>query len=186
MSLLSRAARHILRLKGWTLLELPQKPARAVVVAYPHTSNWDFPYALLGLAALSLDGRWVGKDSLFRWPLGPMMRWLGGIPVNRRESTGFVERIAGAIRGSERFHLLIAPEGTRGLAEGWKSGFYRIAHAASVPLIMAVVDYPRREIGLIDSFDLSGDIEADMARVVACYAGRQGCRAELASPIKLL
>lgn len=186
MSLLARAARLILRLKGWRLLELPQLPARAVVVAYPHTSNWDFPYALLGLASLSLNGRWVGKDTLFRGPMGPLMRGLGGIAVNRRESTGFVERIATTIRSSERFHLLIAPEGTRSLAAGWKSGFYRIAHAASVPLILAVVDYPRRELGLIDSFELSGDEAADMARVAACYAGRQGCRAELASPIQLL
>lgn len=186
MSLLQGPARLTLRLLGWKLLELPQCPPRAVVVAYPHTSNWDFPLALLGLAALALRGRWVGKDTLFRGLLGPVMRALGGIAVNRRESTGFVERIAARLQGSERIHLLIAPEGTRGLAHGWKSGFYRIAMAAQVPVVLAVMDYPRRELGLLASTELSGDIDADMAHIATLYAGRRGHRAEQASPITLL
>jgi len=125
-------ARSILRLLGWECIDVPDRPARAVVVGYPHTSNWDFPIGLLAMAALGLDARWVGKDTLFRWPFGGLMRRLGGIPVNRREHTGFVERVAGEILRHDRFMLVIAPEGTRSLRPGWKSGFYRIARAAGV------------------------------------------------------
>jgi 1-acyl-sn-glycerol-3-phosphate acyltransferase len=179
-------ARLLLKLMGWKLLELPARPAKAVVVGYPHTSNWDFPMALIGLAALGLDNRWAGKDTLFTGWKGPIMRFLGGIPVNRRERTGFVDRLAEEFQRQERFHLVIAPEGTRSLTEGWKSGFYRIARAAAVPVIPAVVDYPRREIGLLGSVALTGDEAVDMAAIAACYAGRSGKRPELAAPIKLL
>jgi 1-acyl-sn-glycerol-3-phosphate acyltransferase len=171
---------------GWTLLELPERPAKAVVIGYPHTSNWDFPMALIGLAALGLDSRWVGKDTLFDGWRGPIMRSLGGIPVNRRERTGFVDKLTEEFQHHERFHLVMAPEGTRSLTEGWKSGFYRIAIAAQVPVILATVDYPRREVGLLASIPLSGDEAVDMARIAEGYAGRNGKRAELASPIRLL
>jgi 1-acyl-sn-glycerol-3-phosphate acyltransferase len=182
---LRAAARLLLRLLGWKLLDLEQRPARAVVIGYPHTSNWDFPLALIGLAALDLDIRWAGKDSLFAGWRGPIMRWLGGVPVNRRERTGFVERISTEFARNERFHLVIAPEGTRSLTEGWKSGFYHIARAAPAPVILATVDYARRELGLLAAVELSGDADADMARIAACYAGRRGKRPALESPICL-
>lgn len=184
--MLRGAARLLLKLMGWKLLELPERPAKAVVIGYPHTSNWDFPFALIGLAALALDFRWAGKDSLFAGWRGPVMRFLGGVPVNRRERTGFVERIAGEFAATGRFHFVIAPEGTRSLTEGWKSGFYRIARAAQVPVILATVDYPRRELGLLASVGLTGDEAADMAGIAAVYAGREGKRPQLASPIRLL
>jgi len=114
------------------------------------------------------------------------MRSLGGIEVNRRERTGFVERIADEFRQRENFHLIIATEGTRSRQAGWKSGFYRIALAAAVPVIMSVVDYARREVGLLSSIVLSGDEDADMAKIAACYEGRQGFHPENASPIRLL
>jgi 1-acyl-sn-glycerol-3-phosphate acyltransferase len=186
MSLSQRLARLVLRLFGWTCLDLPQRPDRAVVIGYPHTSNWDFPIGLLAMVALGLNARWVGKDSLFHGPLGPLMRRLGGIPVNRREHTGFVERSATELRCQRRFMLVIAPEGTRSLRPGWKSGFYRIARAADVPVLVGAIDYSRREIGLLASITLSGDEAADMARIAACYQGRQGRRPELASPIRLI
>lgn len=186
MSPAQRLARLVLRLIGWTCIDkLVSRPDRAVVVGYPHTSNWDFPIGLLAMTALGLNARWVGKDTLFRGPLGPVMRWLGGIPVNRREPTGFVERIAAEMRRQRRFLLTIAPEGTRRLTPGWKSGFYRIARAADVPVLVGVIDYSRRQIGLLDAIDLSGDEAADMARIAACYGDCQGRRPELASPIRL-
>ncbi|MDP2823875.1 MAG: 1-acyl-sn-glycerol-3-phosphate acyltransferase [Sulfuritalea sp.] len=186
MSLLRGPARFILKLLGWTLLDLPQRPAKAVVIAYPHTSNWDFPMTLLALAALSFGAQWVGKDTMFRGILGPVMRALGGVAVNRRERTGFVERVADEFRHRENFRLIIATEGTRRLQAGWKSGFYRIAVAAGVPVIMAVVDYGKREVGLLASIMLSGDEAADMSAIAACYAGRHGYHPENASPIRLL
>lgn len=179
-------ARSILRLLGWECIDVPDRPARAVVVGYPHTSNWDFPIGLLAMAALGLDARWVGKDTLFRWPFGGLMRRLGGIPVNRREHTGFVERVAGEILRHDRFMLVIAPEGTRSLRPGWKSGFYRIARAAGVPVLVGTLDYGRRRLGLLASVDLTGDEAADMARITACLEGCRGLRPELASPIRLL
>jgi 1-acyl-sn-glycerol-3-phosphate acyltransferase len=179
-------ARLALRLLGWQCLDLPDRPVRAVVVGYPHTSNWDFPIGLLAMAALDLDARWVGKDTLFRRPFGGLMRWLGGIPVNRREHTGFVERLAGEIRRHDRFMLVIAPEGTRSLRSGWKSGFYRIARAAGVPVLVGTLDYGRRRLGLLASIELTGDEAADMARIADCLAGCRGLRPDRASPIRLL
>jgi 1-acyl-sn-glycerol-3-phosphate acyltransferase len=186
MNLLRGSARFMLKLLGWKLINLPQCPPKAVVIAYPHTSNWDFPVTLLALAALPFGAQWVGKDTLFRGLLGPIMRALGGVAVNRRERTGFVERVADEFRHRENFHLIIATEGTRSKQAGWKSGFYRIALAAKVPVIMAVVDYPKREVGLLASIELSGDQDADMDRIAACYEGRCGYHHENASPIRLL
>jgi len=186
MNLLHGPARLILKLIGWKLLDLPQRPAKAVVIGYPHTTNWDFPIGLLAIAALDMEARWVGKDTLFRYGLGPVMRGLGGIPVNRRQHTGFVERMVAEFRRRDRFLLVIATEGTRCLQPGWKSGFYRIAMAAGVPVLVGAIDYPRREIGLVSSLQLSGDEAADMARIAACYEGRQGYHPENASPIRLV
>ncbi|MCF8176637.1 MAG: 1-acyl-sn-glycerol-3-phosphate acyltransferase [Burkholderiaceae bacterium] len=186
MSLLRGPARFILRLLGWKLLDLPQRPAKAVVIAYPHTSNWDFPLTLLALAALSFDAQWVGKDTMFRGACGPLLRSMGGVAVNRRERTGFVERLAEEFRQREHFHLIMATEGTRGLQTGWKSGFYRMAMAADVPVILAVVDYSKRELGLLSSITLSGNPDADMAHIATCYAGREGYHHRNASPIRLL
>lgn len=186
MPRLQRLARFALRAMGWTCLDLPQRPAKAVVIGYPHTSNWDFPVGLLAMAAIGLDARWVGKDALFRGPAGPVMRWLGGIPVNRREPAGFVDAIAARIRREQRFILAIAPEGTRSLRPGWKSGFYRIARAADVPVLVGIVDYAQRRIGLVDSIALSGNIDADMARIASCYRDCHGLHPEHASPIRLI
>ncbi|TSA10523.1 MAG: glycerol acyltransferase [Betaproteobacteria bacterium] len=186
MKVMRGSARLILKLMGWKLLDLKQRPAKAVVIAYPHTSNWDFPLTLLALAALPFGAKWVGKDTLFRGMQGLIMRRLGGIPVSRRERNGFVARLAEEFRQREQFHLVIATEGTRRLQAGWKSGFYRIAMAAGVPVIMAVVDYPKREVGLLSSITLSGDEDADMSQIAACYDGRRGYCHELASPIRLV
>ena len=186
MNLLRGPARFILKLLGWKLIDLPQRPAKAVVIAYPHTSNWDFPVTMLALAALPYGAQWVGKDTMFRGPLGPIMRALGGVAVNRRERTGFVERVADEFRHRENFHLIIATEGTRRRQDGWKSGFYRIALAAKVPVIMATVDYGKREVGLLASLELSGNEAADVARIAECYGNRTGYHPENASPIRLL
>ncbi len=184
-SLPQRLARLVLGLVGWTYLDLPQRPERAVLIVYPHTSNWDFPLGLLWKAAVKFNVLWAGKDTLFRGPLGPLMRWLGGIPVNRRERTGLVERLAADL-GQKPFLLAIAPEGTRKLRPGWKSGFYRIARAAEVPVLIGTIDYGHRRIGLIDCITLSGDEDADMARIAECYRDCRGRRPKLASPIRLV
>ena len=186
MNFLRLVARLMLRSFGWSLLDLRQRPEKAVVIAYPHTSNWDFPITLLALLALPFRAQWVGKDSMFRGIRGPMLRAIGGVSVNRRQPTGFVERMVDEFNRRDSLKLVIATEGSRGLQAGWKSGFYRMAMAARVPVLLGVMDYSRREVGFLASVELSGDEVADMARIAECYAGRKGYRHENASPIRLL
>ena len=174
----------LLKLFGWRLLEPADRPLKAVVIAYPHTSNWDLLYTMLGKTMLGLGAHWVAKDTLFRWPVAGLMRWMGGIPVNRRERTGFVEQMADEFSARDHFMLALAPEGTRSLTAGWKTGFYRIALAANVPVALGCVDYAKREVGVLAYLNLSGNEAADIARIAEIYAGRQGYRPELASPIR--
>lgn len=176
----------ILRLLGWKYFEPPQRPARAVLIAYPHTSNWDAFYGLLGNAALGLNVRWVAKDTAFRWPFAGLMRRMGGIPVNRRERTDFVAQMVRELASSPTFILGITPEGTRSLTAGWKSGFYRIALAAGVPVAVATIDYARKELGIMAYVELSGDRDADLARIAACYGACRGRRHQFAAPIRWL
>ena len=155
-----------------------------LILAYPHTSNWDALYALLAGLGLGLRAQWAAKDSLFFWPLGGLLRGLGGIPVNRRQRTGFVEQMVSRFAENERCVLIMAPEGTRRRTDGWKSGFYRISLASNVPVALGFVDYARREAGILAYVRLSGNASNDMSLVAEYYAGRTGKRPDLASPIR--
>ena len=181
----ARLSRLILRLLGWTVVDVPDRPERAVLVVYPHTSNWDFPLGVLAKTTLGLSARWAGKDSLFIGPMGPFMRWLGGIPINRREPGGIVDRLAADLT-AEPFLLAITPEGTRSLRPGWKSGFYRIARKTGLPVLLGTIDYGSKRVGLVDCFHLSGDEGADMARIAASYKACRGKYPQQAAPVRLL
>ena len=159
-------------------------PEKAVIIFYPHTSNWDFVIGLLAKWALDLDVHWVGKDSLFRSPLRALFRRWGGIAVNRSERTGSIARLADEFSARKRFLLALAPEGTRKRAEHWRSGFYYLALAARVPLALAFIDYPRREVGVAGYLDLSGDPVRDIAAIAAFYDGRAGKQPALQGPIR--
>lgn len=169
-----RIATFLLKLFGWNVAYVPPQAPKAVVIFYPHTSNWDFVIGLLARSAIQLPVRFAGKDSLFRRPFGALFRRLGGIPVNRRASTGFVAQLTAEFERRQSFYLAIAPEGTRRATDRLRSGFYRLALAARVPLGLAFIDYPRREIGIVEYLDLSGDPEADLVRIAGVYAGRRG------------
>ncbi|NJD26363.1 MAG: glycerol acyltransferase [Betaproteobacteria bacterium] len=184
--MLKMLATRLLALLGWKTTEPPGRPPKAVMIAYPHTSNWDAFYALLVKLALGLDAHWAGKDNMFRPPFGGLLKKMGGVPVNRRERTGFVEQMVAEFAGRERFTLVIAPEGTRSLTAGWKSGFYRIAVAAQVPVALGFMDYAKREGGILAYLTLTGDRDADLAAIARHYAGHPGKRRELASPIRWL
>jgi 1-acyl-sn-glycerol-3-phosphate acyltransferase len=184
--MLKALARRLLSLLGWHLIDPPERPARAVLIGYPHTSNWDGVIALLVKLALGLDAHWVGKDSLFRGPLDVIFRRLGGIPIDRSARNGFVAEMAAQFAAHPEFLLVIAPEGTRSLTQGWKSGFYRIALAAEVPVALAFVDYSRRQAGILTYLTMTGDPTTDIAAIAAHYEGRQGKHPELASPIRWL
>ncbi|MEO8677362.1 MAG: lysophospholipid acyltransferase family protein [Casimicrobiaceae bacterium] len=183
--LLPRAALWMLRGVGWHVRLLEPVPMRCVAIFYPHTSNWDTIFGLLAKMVIGLRIHFVGKDTLFRWPLKPLLVWWGGIPVNRREPQGFAGEIEREFARRDEFLLAMAPEGTRSRTEYWKSGFYRIARAAGVPLALAYIDFPEREIGVGAYVDLTGDVAADMARIRAFYADKRGRHPENQGPIRL-
>lgn len=170
----SLLCRTLLRLCGWRLLEWPVSVPRAVLMVYPHTSNWDFILGILYRFAVRLPIRWAAKDTLFRAPLAALFRALGGVPVNRRERTGFVEQMAAASRAHDDFYLAITPEGTRSRVNHLKSGFYRLALQAELPLLVCTIDYARREVGILGEFALSGNEAQDLAALAELYRGRRG------------
>lgn len=180
----AKLAAALMRLTGWRLVYVPPPAPKSVIIVYPHTSNWDFP---IGLAARSVAGipcHFAAKDTLFRGLFGRWLARVGGIPVNRREPTGFVEQLAREFARRDEFHVVFTPEGTRSRTEHWKSGFYRLALATKVPLGLAFIDYDRREVGIGGWLVLTGDQEADLDRIRAFYAGKRGRRHELAGPIR--
>ena len=162
----------ILRLAGWrTVYAAPPGP-KAVIIVYPHTSNWDFPLGLLFKFKHRMPLKWAGKDTLFRWPLRRFFIALGGVPINRRERTGMVSQLQETFARSERLCLCIAPEGTRSKSEYWKTGFYRLALAAKLPLGLAFIDYGHKRVGVDRWVTLSGDEAADLATFRDYYAGK--------------
>ena len=169
-----------LRSTGWTIEgALPRDAAKCVLIAAPHTSNWDLPYTLMVAFALRLNIYWMGKHSLFRPPFGALMRWLGGIAVDRGRSTNLVTASAQAIQAADGpLQLVVPPEGTRGRTRHWKTGFYFIALEARVPIVMAYMDYERKLSGLGPVFTPSGDVERDMAEIKRFYAPFKGKRAD--------
>lgn len=153
--------------------EFPAVP-KFVVVANPHTTNWDLPYTLAAGLHYGVGVNWMGKASIFKWPFGGLMRWLGGLSVDRSKSTNAVTTMVEAFAKADRMALVIAPSGTRSATAPWKSGFYHIAHAASVPLVLAFINYKSRTVGIAGTLVPTGDYEADLAAINAIYAGVLG------------
>ncbi len=177
---LRAGSRAFLRLRGWTVEgALPPEAHKSVLIAAPHTSNWDLPYTLMVAFVLRLNIYWMGKASLFRWPFGPVMRWLGGIAVDRDKRGNLVAASAHAlVQANGPVQLVVPPEGTRGKTRHWKTGFYFIALEARVPIILAYIDYAKRRGGLGPVFMPTGDVEADMATIKRFYAPIRGRRAD--------
>ncbi len=165
-----------LQFTGWKVEgSLPANASKCVLIAAPHTSNWDLPYTLMVAFVLRLNVYWMGKDTLFKPPFRGLMMWLGGIPVNREQSTNLVEASSRAIKAAEgSVQVIVPPEGTRSKARYWKTGFYYIALGAQVPILMAYLDYSDKRGGLGPALLPSGDIEKDMAIVKAFYAPIKG------------
>lgn len=166
--------RLALYLVGWRLAEPPVPVAKAVIMVYPHTSNWDFIIGILYRFASRLPIHWAAKDSLFAGLSGHFFKALGGVPVNRRERTGFVDQMAQACAEHERFYLAITPEGTRSTVNHLKSGFYRLALQAEVPIALGCIDYARREVGIIGFHQPTGNEAADLVALETAYRGRRG------------
>lgn len=162
----------------WTLSSEPAPDRPTVLLGVPHTSNWDF-VLMLGIAwRLGIHVRWLGKSSLFKGWRGPVMRRLGGIPVDRSDPSRVVADVVARIRSGERFGLVVTPEGTRGAGSHWKSGFYRIARETGLGVTLGYVDRTTMTTGLGPTIDLTGDVAADMDVIRAFYADKSGLRPE--------
>ena len=163
---------------------MPPPVQKGVVIVYPHTSNWDFVLGVAARAVLQLRMHWVGKHTLFRWPFASVMRWLGGVPVDRANTQGLVPQLQAEFERYDQFFLTITPEGTRQRTEYWKSGFYHVAMGLSVPVGLACIDYRRREVGIFEWLYMSGDRLKDIERIRNAYSGRHGKFPELEGAIR--
>ncbi len=171
--LAARAVRRLLlllyRMRGWKAEGEVPEPRRFIIIAAPHTSNWDF-VNFLGLTAdLKVRAHFMGKLSLFKWPIGGFMKQMGGIPVDRRGGTNVVQQMVDEFARRAEFMLTVAPEGTRGKTTKWRTGFYQIALAAKVPLVVGFMDYGTRTGGLGPLIWPTGDFRADMIKVLETY-----------------
>jgi 1-acyl-sn-glycerol-3-phosphate acyltransferase len=168
-------ASRLLGLFGWRVTgEFPAAP-RFVLIVAPHTSNWDFPICMLAMFATGLRVNWLGKHSIFFFPAAPVLRWLGGEPIDRGVRAGTVEQSITRFAGRQQYILGISPEGTRRAAPEWRTGFHRIAVGAGVPIVPAALDYSRRVLELmpetIPTADMAGDIVA-LRRVFSARMAR--------------
>jgi 1-acyl-sn-glycerol-3-phosphate acyltransferase len=161
---------------GWSFAGTVPDLSKAVLIVAPHTSNWDFVIGAAGMLALDLDLRFLGKHTLFKGPMGVLMRGLGGIPLDRAHSSGVVDEMAARIKKADHLLLAIAPEGTRGKVERWKTGFHGIARGAEVPILAATLDYGRRQIRFREPFEPSGNVEADVEELQEFFADSHGRR----------
>lgn len=187
----SGLARWLLRLLGWRM-DFQGLPAQqGVIVVYPHTSNWDFPTAVLLKWALGIRVQFWAKETLFRIPLfGRWLRWIGGVPVMRAAPQGVVGQMTALMKQNKSqgkyFWLALSPEGTRRRTGGWRSGFYRLALEADVPVGLAGLDYSRKRLVFRDFVRLSGDEERDLARMAEALKDARGLRASAAAPVRLI
>ncbi len=164
------AAMGFMRATGWRFSGEPFPDLRKfVLVVAPHTSNWDFLVGLQAMYALGIQGTFLAKHTLFKGPLGVLMRWLGGVPVERGGKTDVVTQTAELIHRSDRIIAVLAPEGTRKATHTWRTGFYWIAHQAGVPIVPVVFDYSVREVRLHAPFTTTGDLARDLPALMKHY-----------------
>lgn len=172
-------ARAYWAVSRWTLDSEPAPSRPTVLLGVPHTSNWDFVLMLAIAWRLGMRVRWLGKASLFRGWRRPIMSGLGGIPVDRADPARVVADVVAGIHAGDTFGLVVTPEGTRGSGTHWKSGFYRIAREAGLPVTLGYVDRTTMTTGLGPTIELTGVVRADMDVIRAFYADKAGLRPEL-------
>lgn len=173
----SRLSGFILKLLGYSIKgSFPKDLKKLVLIAAPHTSYWDFPFGLLIRSACGIKVKYVGKASLFKPPLGWIMKPLGGVPVDRSKSNNFVDSVIDVFNQKEELIILFAPEGTRKKVEKFKSGFYYIAKGAGVPIQPIVFDFGKKEFTWLDLVHPSDDAEKDLKRIEGLFTGVEGYR----------
>ena len=181
--ILKKIATTIVRLSGWEIVGEVPALDRAVYIAAPHTSYWDGFWFIVGKTALSLEAHFLAKHTLFWWPLGPILTWFGAIAIDRSSSAGAVSQLIEMFRQSDRLNLGLAPEGTRKWMPHWKTGFYRIAIEADVPIVLTFIDYKNKRMGIGETFRPSGDPEKDLDYLRNFYAPHHPCHPENMGPI---
>jgi 1-acyl-sn-glycerol-3-phosphate acyltransferase len=159
---------------GWDVEGDPPQARKGVVIAAPHTTNWDLPHMLAAAFIFRFKISWLGKDSLFKPPYGWFMRFLGGLPVDRSAPRGLVQQAADMLKAADQLMIAVPPSGTRSFRDHWKSGFYWIAYEAQVPVVCGYLDYARKRACLGFTFVPTGDVKADMDKVRAFYADVKG------------
>ena len=173
----------LLKILRWKKKGPLPKQDKYVLIVAPHTSNWDLFYGIILAFALRLDARFIAKKELFRWPFSPIMKWLGGIPVDRTSSSHIVDQMISAFNESKKFVLALAPEGTRHKTKGWKSGFYHIAVRARVPIVLAFIDYANKTGGAGPLIYPTGNLDQDMETIRNFYLTVVGKHPDKASPV---
>lgn len=164
----------LLKFFGWNVQSTVLTSRKYVIIGAPHTSNWDFPIALLTLGAIGLRFSWAAKDTLFLFPLGYIFRLMGGVPVNRKVRNSFISTMLDQFSKQEQFIIAIAPEGTRSFKDHWKCGFYQIAFDAKVDIALAFIDYTEKKSGIGMIVTPSGNLENDFEIIKNFYADIKG------------
>lgn len=183
--ILPHIARFLLRLGGWTTVGKALPVQKAVIIAAPHTSNWDGFWAIVFKVYAQLKIGWFVKNSMFWFPMNILLRVNGAIPLDRERAGSAVNQAIAAFDDSDSFYLGLAPEGTRSKTHTWKSGFYRIAEGANVPVVLAFLDYGKKRLGFGPVIWLTGDREADMEVIGSFYASIEGRWPRKSGPIHL-
>jgi 1-acyl-sn-glycerol-3-phosphate acyltransferase len=172
-----------LKATGWRLTGDVPAARRYVMIAAPHTSNWDLPMTLVIVFAFRLRVYFLAKHTLFAPPFGAFLRWLGGVPVDRNKANNIVEQAVELFSTHDDLILLVPPEGTRQRVRYWKSGFYHIAYGAQVPIVLGFIDFKRKAAGFGGTFTPSGNYDADLVKIQAFYAGITGKNPDMTSEI---
>jgi len=168
----------LLKILGWKVVLKQLEQKKYVIIAAPHTSNWDFLFFVLLLWSTRSKFHWAGKHTAFKKPVGSILKKMGGIPIDRRVKSNYVDKMVERFNNSDEFVLLITPEGTRSKTEFWKAGFYYIARAAKVPVVLGFIDYSSKTVGTEDLFFPSDNIEDDLKLLKDFYGKKKGLHPE--------
>lgn len=183
-----RVAKFLLWLGRWTAVGPTPGVSKGVIIGAPHTSNWDGFWLLVYKVAYGVDVRFFVKESMFWFPMSILLNGLGGVPLNRGDARTAVKQAVAAFAAHDNYLFGLAPEGTRSKTRGWKSGFYRIAEEAGVPVVFGFFDYKNRRLGFGPVMTLTGDLEADMRIIRSFYESEtvHGRWPDKASPVTML
>lgn len=166
--------RYILKfcfwLFGWKVIgDVPHDQKKYIIIAAPHTSNWDFIIGVTVRGIVGFNSKFLGKESLFKPPFGWFFRWLGGYPVDRSKRTKLVDQVIEIFNQHEEFVIAIAPEGTRGNVDEWRTGFYYIAHGAGIPIVRSKIDIKHKYVQFFEPFWTTGSIEEDLPKIKEAF-----------------